>query len=275
MLGPAIGTGSSRSPSRTRSSTSSPTTARASPTSTSAGSAAQIWGRFEGGELVAGCHLGANLVPVQCTARRRRRLRRRGAAPAPLGRHDRRAARRRRGVLGADRAALGPSRARSARASPTSRSPSARRRARPDVRLTTPGDLDGALPGLRRDVHRGGRRLAGERRRRRRPLPRAGPAADRARLVVGALRRPGRRLQGGGRLRDAVRRPGAGRVGAPRPPRRRAWLSPAWPPWWRTSSTRGSRPRSRSTSTSGTPPAGRPTPASGFEQTATFATLMF
>lgn len=28
----------------------------------------QVWGRFEGEELVAGCHLGANLVPVQCTA---------------------------------------------------------------------------------------------------------------------------------------------------------------------------------------------------------------
>jgi predicted GNAT family acetyltransferase len=27
----------------------------------------QVWGRFEGDELVSGCHLGANLVPVQCT----------------------------------------------------------------------------------------------------------------------------------------------------------------------------------------------------------------
>ncbi|MBD3913314.1 GNAT family N-acetyltransferase [Nocardioides hwasunensis] len=27
----------------------------------------QVWGRFDGEELVAGCHLGANLVPVQCT----------------------------------------------------------------------------------------------------------------------------------------------------------------------------------------------------------------
>ena len=27
----------------------------------------EIWGRFEGNELVAGCHMGANLVPVQCT----------------------------------------------------------------------------------------------------------------------------------------------------------------------------------------------------------------
>lgn len=28
----------------------------------------EMWGRFEGDELVAGCHMGANLVPVQCTA---------------------------------------------------------------------------------------------------------------------------------------------------------------------------------------------------------------
>ena len=27
-----------------------------------------MWGRFESGELVAACHVGANLVPVQCTA---------------------------------------------------------------------------------------------------------------------------------------------------------------------------------------------------------------
>ncbi|QIK76948.1 DUF4081 domain-containing GNAT family N-acetyltransferase [Nocardioides piscis] len=27
----------------------------------------EVWGRFEGVELVAACHMGANLVPVQCT----------------------------------------------------------------------------------------------------------------------------------------------------------------------------------------------------------------
>lgn len=26
----------------------------------------EVWGRFDGGELVAACHVGANLVPVQC-----------------------------------------------------------------------------------------------------------------------------------------------------------------------------------------------------------------
>ncbi len=28
----------------------------------------QVWGRFRDGELVAGCHVAANVVPVQCTA---------------------------------------------------------------------------------------------------------------------------------------------------------------------------------------------------------------
>ena len=28
----------------------------------------EMWGRFESGELVAACHVGANLVPVQCSA---------------------------------------------------------------------------------------------------------------------------------------------------------------------------------------------------------------
>ncbi len=28
----------------------------------------EVWGRFAGGELVAACHVGANLVPVQCSA---------------------------------------------------------------------------------------------------------------------------------------------------------------------------------------------------------------
>ncbi|PVG82680.1 GNAT family N-acetyltransferase [Nocardioides gansuensis] len=27
----------------------------------------EVWGRFRGSELVAGCHMGANLVPVECT----------------------------------------------------------------------------------------------------------------------------------------------------------------------------------------------------------------
>jgi hypothetical protein len=30
----------------------------------------EVWGRFEAGRLVAACHVGANLVPVECTAAR-------------------------------------------------------------------------------------------------------------------------------------------------------------------------------------------------------------
>jgi len=30
--------------------------------------AGEVWGRYDGGRLVAGCHVGANLVPVECTA---------------------------------------------------------------------------------------------------------------------------------------------------------------------------------------------------------------
>ncbi len=29
--------------------------------------AGEVWGRFDAGRLVAGCHVGANLVPVECT----------------------------------------------------------------------------------------------------------------------------------------------------------------------------------------------------------------
>ncbi len=52
---------------RIRSSTSSSTTAPGSPTSTSGGSVARSGAASWADDLVAGCHLGANLVPVQCT----------------------------------------------------------------------------------------------------------------------------------------------------------------------------------------------------------------
>jgi uncharacterized protein len=53
----------------------------------------QVWGRFEGDELVAGCHLGANLVPVQCTpddvgAFAEAALRRRGSVGTIVGPSD-------------------------------------------------------------------------------------------------------------------------------------------------------------------------------------------
>ena len=53
----------------------------------------QVWGRFEGDRLVAGCHLGANLVPVQCTphdvgAFADAALRRRSHVGTIVGPHD-------------------------------------------------------------------------------------------------------------------------------------------------------------------------------------------
>ena len=42
---------------------------------------AQMWGFEQGGRLVSLCYGGANLVPVQATLARRRRVRRAGAAP--------------------------------------------------------------------------------------------------------------------------------------------------------------------------------------------------
>ncbi len=50
----------------------------------------EIWGRFEDGELVSGCHMGANLVPVECTSEdvgsfARAALRRRRATATIVG----------------------------------------------------------------------------------------------------------------------------------------------------------------------------------------------
>ena len=74
-----------------------------------------------------------------------------------------------------------------------------------------------ALPGLRGDVHRGGRGLA-RAHRRGGALPGADPAADRPAVVLRAVRRLRRGgLQGGGGVRVAARRPGAGRLRAAAP----------------------------------------------------------
>ena len=71
------------------------------------------------------------------------------------------------------------------------------------------------LPGLRGDVHRGGRDLAGGRRRQG-PLPRAGRAADRPGLVVLPDRGRAGAVQGRGGVRDAERVPDPGGVRRPR-----------------------------------------------------------
>ena len=51
----------------------------------------EMWGRFdEKGRLTAACHVGANLVPVECDAADGRRVRRAGARPDPDHLHHRR-----------------------------------------------------------------------------------------------------------------------------------------------------------------------------------------
>ena len=183
----------------------------------------QVWGRFEGDELVAGCHLGANLVPVQCTpddvgAFADVALRRRNTVGTIVGPQ-----RRRRGAVGPGRGRAGPHRGRSGRASRTSRWTACRRwRRDPGVRLTTPADLDALYPacvamyteevGVSPENDAGGGDLY--RARIQQLIGRGWSMAsfDDQGVVV----------QGRGRLRDAVRRPGAGRVGASRPPGRGA-----------------------------------------------------
>ena len=106
----------------------------------------QVWGRFEGDELVAGCHLGANLVPVQCTpddvgAFADVALRRRGTVGTIVGPSD---------VVAALWELVEPrwSRPREIRpcqphleiARPPAVAP------HPDVRLTTPADLERLYP---------------------------------------------------------------------------------------------------------------------------------
>ena len=237
-----------------------------------------MWGRFEGDELVAGCHLGANLVPGAVHARRRRRLRRRArcAGAAPSARSSARS-----DVVAALWEAVEPRWATPARdpaapAAPRDRPASRRSRPTPDVRRHHPAATSTcSTPRAWRCTPR---RSAS------RPENDAGGGdlyRARVQQLIGrgwsmaSFDDAGRGLQGRGRLRDAVRRPGAGRVGPPRPPGRGPLGRAAWPPWSPTSSARAWRRWSRSTSTSGTPPARAAYARVGFEQTATFATLMF
>ncbi|MDT0183836.1 GNAT family N-acetyltransferase [Microbacterium sp. ARD31] len=106
----------------------------------------QVWGRFVGDDLVAGCHLGANLVPVQCTpddvvAFADAALRRRSTVGTIVGPHD---------VVASLWDALEPrwQRPREFRA----RQPHLEMRrvpdvpGHPDVRVTTPRDLEQLYP---------------------------------------------------------------------------------------------------------------------------------
>ncbi|GAB3034870.1 N-acetyltransferase GCN5 [Nocardioides flavus (ex Wang et al. 2016)] len=106
----------------------------------------QVWGRFDGGELVSGCHLGANLVPVQCTpddvgAFADVALRRRNSVGTIVGPSD---------VVAALWKVIQPRWARPREVRSTqphleiSRPPAVA--AAPDVRLTTPQDLEVLYP---------------------------------------------------------------------------------------------------------------------------------
>ena len=120
----------------------------------------EMWGRFDGGDLVAACHVGANLVPVEATpddarAFAERALTRSRSVSTIVGQHEAvevfwntvaaqwdrpRELRWQQPHLQIDHAAAGRG--------PPRRAPDHPRRPRP------------ALPGVRGDVHRGGRRLA-------------------------------------------------------------------------------------------------------------------
>ena len=136
----------------------------------------EMWGRFDGGDLVSACHVGANLVPIEATpddarAFGERALARSRSVSTIVGRHEAVevfwntvAAQwdRPRGCAGSSRTSRSTTR-HSSRGTPTYAGP--------------PGRPRPALPGVRGDVHRGGRCLtrAG---RRRGALPGAGAAAD-------------------------------------------------------------------------------------------------
>ena len=193
----------------------------------------EMWGYLEGDRLASMCHVGANIVPVQHPRRGLRGVRR------PRAPRRRRAARRSSArsdavwLLWAGLEEHWP-RPREFRwdqphlrdhgAVPTVA-------VRPDGAAYAPRTTRRALPGLRGDVHRGGRHLA-RRSTVAGPLPRAGEPAGRPGLVVLAHRGRAGAVQGRGGLCDAERLPDPGGVRRPRAPRPGAVARPAWRPWW-------------------------------------------
>ena len=123
----------------------------------------EMWGRFDGGRLVAACHVAANLVPIQAGPEdavvfAERALARRRTASTIVGPQDAVLA-----VLERHRGAWGPPRD----ARWDQRHLVIDRR--PPDRAGPGGPGDGshgprrAVPGVRGDVHRGSGRLAGDR----------------------------------------------------------------------------------------------------------------
>ena len=106
----------------------------------------EVWGRFAGGELVAACHVGANLVPVQCTPTTRGRS---PSGPWPGAARSRpsSARTRRSSRSGRPSRPRGAGRASSGGGSRTSRSAGRRRSSRTRrCRRTTRADLEELYP---------------------------------------------------------------------------------------------------------------------------------
>ena len=233
----------------------------------------EMWGYYADGGWCRSATSAANLVPAMATARRR-------STRSPSGRCAR-AGRARRssgppeavGRCGSGSPSWGPARERPAATSRTSRS-TARRWSRPTRRPARPhGRPRRALPGLRRDVHRGGRRLA--RGRRRRGLYRARVAQLVARGWSFARIEDGRVVfKAEVAARDAARRARCRASGSTRSCAARGWRRRDGGGGRARAARRraGGRP---STSTTTTTAARRSTSGSASAQTATFATVMF
>ncbi len=134
-----------------------------------------MWGRFDGGDPRRRLPRRRQPGPGAGHRGRRRGVRRAGARPRTHRLDDRRAAGGGPGLLERRRRQLGPAARGAVGAAAPRRSPR-RRWSRPTRWSGGPpaSDLNRALSGVRRDVHRGGRGLAGVRRGSR-ALPGAGP----------------------------------------------------------------------------------------------------
>ena len=107
----------------------------------------EMWGRFDGGDLVAACHVGANLVPVEATPDDARAFGERALARSPAASRRSSAGTTRSRSSGTRSRPSGTGRGSCAGSSPTSRSTTAPLvEGHPDVRRTTRADLDLLYP---------------------------------------------------------------------------------------------------------------------------------
>ena len=245
---------------RARWSTRSPSTARAAPTSSRACSPARSGAASTAASLVAACHVGANLVPVECTpddarAFAERALTRPRSVITIVGLQDQVWP-----LWDAVSDAWGP--ARETRwdqphlelAGPPLVEPD------PEVRRTTPDDFAVLYPAC---VAMYTEEVGVD------PEADGGAPIYRSRvrqlIGLGLVLRPDRGrpggVQGRGRARHAVRRADPGRLGGARPAGSRAWPPAGWPRWPRRAAATSPR-WCRCTPTSGTSRPAAPTSAS-------------